>query len=158
MQLGNAYHALLKRCSFEEFHQAYESSSLVQLFNSKDISLKEFGSQLADFLADAPHWNKSVWDLKQFVISDESDDDMAPSVRVDYGFYNCRDEEEELKLKEVYKKVFEDENGDPIKLHEACIQGKIYDYVRTTLKLKKEDRRPLLRRLMRNVYPLTEEV
>jgi len=155
MQLGIAYQALHKRCSFEEFCQAYESNSLFQLFNSKNVPLERFGPILAEFLSDGP--NKSVWFLKQFVLADESDDVPVRSVGADYGFYNCRNEEEMLQLKEIYKKLFEEGNGDPVKLHEACLQGKIYDYVRMTLELKRRDRRPLFRRLMRNPYPLPEE-
>ena len=154
MQLGIAYRTLVRSCSFEEFYQAYDSCSLVQLFRSKNISLSV---HLADFLANALHMNKSVWDLKQFVVADEPDSVPVPSVRVDYGFFNCRNEDEELQLKEVYKKFFEeDSNGDPLKLHEACLQGKIYDYVRTTLKWKGKDQRPLFRRLMKNIYPLPQ--
>ena len=157
MQLGNAYRKLVMRCSFEEIYQAYDSCTLVQLFSSKNINLEQFGLPLADLLANTPHMNKSVWDLKQFVVADEPDSVLMPSVKVDYGFVNCRNEEEAVQLKEIYKKVFEeDSNGDPLKLHEACLQGKIYDYVRTTLKLIKKDQRPLFRRLMKNIYPLSE--
>jgi hypothetical protein len=40
-----------------------------------------------------------------------------------------------VQLEEVYKKVFEeDSNGNPLKLHEACLRGEIYDYFKTTLK------------------------
>ena len=157
MQLGIAYRTLVMSCSFEEFYQAYDSCSLVQLFSSKNINLEKFGLHLADFLANAPLMNKSVWNLKQFAIADEPDSVPVPSVKVDYGFINCRNEEEEAQLKEVYKKVFEeDSDGDPLKLHEACLQGKIYDYVRTTLKLIKKDQGPLFRRLMKNIYPLPQ--
>jgi len=156
MQLGITYRTLVMRCSFEEFYHAYDSCSLLQLFSSKNINLEQFGLQLADFLANGPRMNKSVWNLKQFVIADEPDSVPVPPVRVDYGFFNCRNEEEVIQLKEVYKRVFEDSNGDPLKLHDACLQGKIYDYVRTILKLKKKDQRPLFRRLMKNIYSLPQ--
>ena len=154
--LGIAYRMLVKRCSFEEFYQAYDSCSLVQLFRSKNINLERFGLHFADFLANTPQMNKSVWNLKQFVVADDPDGDPVPSVKVDYGFFNCRNEKEVLQLKGIYKKVFENSNGDPLKLHEACLQGKIYDYVRTTLKLKKKDQGPLFRRLLKNPYPLLQ--
>ena len=156
-QLGAAYYRLFKSCSFEEFYQAYDSCSLVQLFNSKNIDLDQFGWHLADFLANAPYANNSVWDLKQFVVADMPDAIPVPSVKVDYGFLNCRNEEEEVQLKNVYMKFFEeDTNGDPLKLHDACLQGKTYDYIRTTLKLKGKDQSPLFRRLMKNPYPLSQ--
>ena len=155
MQLGIAYRTLVTSCLFEEFYQAYDSCSLVQLFSSKNINLEKFSLHLADFLANAPLMNKSVWNLKQFVVADEQDSVPVPSIKVDYGFINCRNEEEEVQLKEVYKNIFkEDSNADPLKMHEACLQGKIYDYVTTTLKLKEKDQGPLFRRLMKNIYPL----
>ena len=153
-RLAFAYTTLIVKCSFEEFYQAYDSSSLIQLFNSKNINMEEFGLHLADVLANSPHMNKSVWNLKQFVVADEQDSVPVPSVKVDYGFINCRNEEEEVQLKEVYKKFFEDSNGDPLKLHEACLQGKIYDHVKKTLKLKKDDQS--LFWLMKNFYPLSQ--
>ena len=154
MQLGIAYRTLVLSCSFEEFYQAYNSCSLVQLFCYNNIYLGQISLHLADFLANAPHMYKSVWNLKQFVFADDPDSVPVPSVKVDYGFFNCRNEEEVVQLKEVYKKFFEYSDGDPLKLHEACLQGKIYDYVRTTLKLKGKDQGPLFRRLMKNIYPL----
>ena len=154
MQLGTAYHRLVTECSFEEFYQAYDSCSLVQLFKSKNINLEKISLHLADFLANATRMNKSVWNLKQFVVADEADSVPVPSVQVDYGFFNCRNEEEKVQLKKVYRNFFEDRNGDPLKLHEACLQGKIYDYVRRTLKLKEDQRS--LSRLMKNIYPLAQ--
>ena len=154
-RLGVAYSMLVVNCSFEEFYQAYDSCSLIQLFSSKNISLEPFGSHLADFLANSPHMNKSVWDLKQFVLAETSDSNPIPSVTADYGFFNCQNEAEVAQLKEAYKKFFEDSSGDPLKLHEACLQGKIYDYVvKKTLKLKGYDQGPLFQ-LMKNFYPLS---
>ena len=154
MRLGVAYRKLVMSCSFEEFYQAYDSCSLIQLFSSKNISLEPFGSHLADFLANSPHMNKSVWDLKQFVLAETPDSNPIPSVTADYGFFNCRNKEEVSQLKEAYKKFF-DSNGDPLKLHEACLQGRIYDHVTKALKLKKDDQGPLFR-LMKNMYPLPQ--
>ena len=45
--------------------------------------------------------NKSVWDLKQFVVADELDGVPVPAVQADYGFFNCQNEEEEVELKEA---------------------------------------------------------
>ena len=89
------------------------------------------------------------------MLVDKPDNDLPiPSVEADYGFItNCRNKEDAVQLKEAYKTFFEDSNGDPLKLHEACLQGKIYDYVWSTLKL---DQTPssFIRHLMKNPYPL----
>ena len=49
----------------EEFYQAYDFCSLVQLFSSKSINLEKFNLQLTDFLANAPLMNKSFWNLNR---------------------------------------------------------------------------------------------
>jgi hypothetical protein len=102
---------------------------------------------LDDVLGGAPG-NKSVWDLKQYVITE--DRPWIPSIGADYGFFNCRGEEEVLELKEVYRLLFSHHDVDPIKLHEAAIGGKLFQYVGQFGKLKKK-----FNRIMKNPYPLT---
>ena len=78
--------------------------------------------------------NKSVWDLKQYVMA--TDGVLIPPVGADYGFYYCQTKEEQTQLKEVYKKFFALPNADPIKLHEAAIGGRLFEYVGGLVKLK----------------------
>lgn len=70
---------------------------------------------------------------------------------MDYGFSNCKTEEENVELKDVYRTFFDLRDADPIKLHEAAIEGRLFEYVGGLVKLKKK-----FRRLMKNPYPLPE--
>jgi hypothetical protein len=99
---------------------------------------------------------KSVWDLKAYVYQELKPTEMVPSFRVDYGIVNCAGFITHLQLlKDTYKQVFEHLQGDPLELHRACITGNIYEYVSGLLKIKKKEGK-VLRRLMKNMYPLPD--
>jgi hypothetical protein len=143
------YNRLIARCTFQEFYTAYQSSALISLFRTKELGTELRNVRhLEDVLENCPVSNKSVWDLKQYVVASKGV--LIPSVTVDYGFANCRTEEETMELKEVYKKFFDHFKSDPIQLHEAAIGGRLFEYVGTFVKLKKNR----FSRLMKNPYPL----
>jgi hypothetical protein len=146
--LSLMYRALVAKCTFDEIYTAYDSSSLIALFDAKGFKHeREQILHLDDVLAGTPRVNKSVWNLKQYVIAENRP--LRPSVGADYGFFHCRGEEEVLELKEVYKQLFLRHGVDPIKLHEAAIRGKLFQYVEQFGKLKKK-----FSRIMKNSYPL----
>ncbi|KAL4265869.1 MUB1/samB family protein [Pleurotus pulmonarius] len=156
-ELGRMWYALLKRCSFDELCEAYNSSSLLALFNKAGISISS--PAIVNVLKTSPRMNYSVWDLKQFVIGTE-DSAMQPirPVWVDYGFINCSSDAERLDLKSIYKSVFQSTKHptmDPLQLHQACISGKLFDFVGQfyTFKEKKRDK---YARLFKNPYPLPD--
>ncbi|PCH40898.1 hypothetical protein WOLCODRAFT_117892 [Wolfiporia cocos MD-104 SS10] len=157
MGLGALYRQLLDRCTFEEFCVAFEASSIIALFDHHGLKpQRENFHNLEDVLSGSPHVNKSVWDLKQFVMN--KDMRLIPSVNVDYGFMNCRTPDEYTELKALYKQLFELEHKtsfDPVELHNAAIRGKIFEYASGVLKFKKGQKK-LYTRLMRNPYPLAE--
>jgi hypothetical protein len=72
-------------------------------------------------------------------------------VHVDYGFMNCKTREQSAALKDVYRQFFQHRDGDPMKLHEAAIQGKLFQFVGSILKLKRS-----FAKLMKNPYPLPD--
>ena len=92
--------------------------------------------------------NKSVWNLKQYLATENGP--LIPSVGVDYGFFNCQGETERQDLKKVYMEFFADYHADPIELHKAAIGGRLFDYVRRFVELKQK-----FYCLMNNPYPLT---
>ncbi|KAF8485556.1 hypothetical protein JB92DRAFT_3148680 [Gautieria morchelliformis] len=153
-RLALLYKKLMERCSFGELYAAYASSSLKALFYSKGLKAEfEDIPHLSDILEGSPTMSKSVWDLKQFVVAEAGT--LIPSVGVDYGFFNCKDEMERAQLKHVYSQFFQNYEADPIKLHEAAIGGRTYEYIDTLVKLKKKDRKTI-QRLVKNPYPLPE--
>jgi hypothetical protein len=150
--LAHLYRRLIAQSSFDEIYTAYESSELIALFDRKGFKHdREQIHHLADVLAGSPHMNKSVWDLKRHIVLE--DGCMIPSIAVDYGFANCEGEGEMLELKEVYKQFFDHYDSDPIKLHEAVNEGRLFGYVGGFVKMKKK-----FKRLMKNPYPLRQSV
>lgn len=157
MALGVLYEELIRRCTFEEFYTAFETSKLADLMDAKGFKRRRLSfPDLESVLSTSPHMNLSVWDLKQLVYSEERGPGRVPSVFVDYGFGNCKDEGERGDLKRVYKEYFEAgrARAEPLKLHEACIAGKLFEHVSGVVRLKKDVKK--YTRLMKNVYPLPE--
>jgi len=74
--------------------------------------------------------------------------DYRPAVRVDYGFWNCKSQDDERDMEEVYKIYFHPDTN-PVDLHNAAIQGNLFEYVGKFVKLQKK-----LKKLMVNPYPL----
>ncbi|KAF9462043.1 hypothetical protein BDZ94DRAFT_1262274 [Collybia nuda] len=156
MLLSGHYKWLIHKCTFDEFATAYESSTLLGLLRSDNPYYRHI-SGLEDVLAGSPQVFKSVWWLKQFAMASESADEgvsLRPSVRADYGFMNCKTEDEFKALRRLYKEVFEKPHVDPVKLHVACIQGKLFEFLGGEVDLSKKKKK--FTRLLKNLYPLPD--
>ncbi|KAH6909637.1 tRNA synthetases class I-domain-containing protein [Coprinopsis sp. MPI-PUGE-AT-0042] len=100
---------------------------------------------------------KSVWWLKAFVQRQvelvNPDFQMRPSVRVDYGFMNCRNEGERRMLLGLYRLYFDSETPAPrpLDLHQACIRGQLFEHLGTFPQVRLVEEH---RRLLKNPYPL----
>ena len=139
------YKQLIARSTFNEFYHSYDTSGLIALFNAKGLggALRNI-PYLEDILRNSSI-KKSVWHLKAFVMA--RDAKLILSAAWDYGFFNCKTEDERAELKDVYTKYFQSPQANPIKLHEACLDGKLYEHVGCTVKLKKK-----FNRLMKRWY------
>ncbi|KAJ7896959.1 hypothetical protein B0H13DRAFT_1718611 [Mycena leptocephala] len=158
--LGTTYQILADRCSYDEFFTAYETSSLIQLLDTKGLRGRLMViPYLEDVLSGSPRAFKSVWHLKQHTQDPESvHSSLLPALTVDYGFMNCTSETEYQDLKDMYKGIFERRDASPLKLHEACVTGSLYEYTLgffPELKNKK-NRSKKFKRLMKNPYPLVD--
>jgi hypothetical protein len=151
-RLADLYRELIiqKGCMVDEFHDAYLSGSIIDLLKRKCGSDK--CKWLSENKIEIRGYNKSiksVYYLKQYALSESAK--LQSSVDVDYGFMNCRTEDEKRQLKHIYRKLIKTSQFDPQDLHEACIAGKIFDYVRSILpneELKSD--------LFKNPYPLKD--
>jgi hypothetical protein len=137
-------------CTFTEFWKAYESRKLIQLMDEKGLKKdrKKFPF-LERFLSLRPGSQQpSVWTLKQF-LADEGMVDLKNSMFDDYGFRNCESIADGKELMSAYKTILYLAN--PLELHQACIEGRLYEFGK--------QRNPSLdskfRRLMRNKYSRT---
>ncbi|CAG8512608.1 8654_t:CDS:1 [Ambispora leptoticha] len=149
VRLYELYRELIvqKGCKIDEFHDAYVSGSVVDLLRKCDS-----GSWLSESRIEIPGYGqptKSVYNLKQYALSESVD--LARPVYADYGFMNCRTKEENRQLRNMYNKLVKTPQFDPRDLHEACVTGKIFNYVSAILpnEVVKKD-------LLRNVYPLKD--
>ncbi|GBB83753.1 hypothetical protein RclHR1_10420005 [Rhizophagus clarus] len=133
-RLGDLYRELIvqKGCKIDEFHDAYLSGSIGYLLERK------CGSNNCNWLSENKieirgycNPTKSVYHLKQYALSDSAV--LQPSVDVDYGFVNCRTEDERRQLKHIYRKLIKTPQFETQDLHEACLAGKIFDYVKSIL-------------------------
>ncbi|KAG8711217.1 hypothetical protein FRC11_003381 [Ceratobasidium sp. 423] len=150
-ELWGSYIKLVKAAPFEKFYTAYKSSSLPTLFSANGLAITN--PFILDVLGGTPHVNKSVWDLKQFAVGDYQK--LIPSVTVDYGFMNCGDPESQEtenvihSLRQLYNRILTAPNANPLKLHEACLQGKLFQYARQVTQVDIK-----FASLMKNIYPL----
>ncbi|KDR84133.1 hypothetical protein GALMADRAFT_700408 [Galerina marginata CBS 339.88] len=154
VELAHLYQRLLHFCTFQEFFSAYETSGLAGLFMSKGLE-SEFSRfpYLKRLLENSPHMFDSVWELKRLVVqSDNWPNQINPAVFADYGFGNCKTEEEINDLKAIYKEYFLGPKKCPPALHLACIQGNLFNYVSTFVVLKNKKEKKKYRRLMKNPY------
>ena len=144
------YKQLIARSTFNEFYHSYDTSGLIALFHAKGLggALRNI-PYLEDILRNSSI-KKSVWHLKAFVMA--RDAKLILPAACDYGFFNCKTEDERAELKDVYTKYFQSFQANPIKLHEACLDGKLYEYGGGIVKLKKK-----FNRLMNTSYPLPPE-
>ncbi|KAG1848445.1 hypothetical protein F4604DRAFT_1630266 [Suillus subluteus] len=149
MYLGEHYQALITKCTFDEFCNAFRSARIPDLFRKNGINVDL--RYLADVLQNH-RMRKSVWDLKQSVIQTDgqnSENRIAISAVVDYGFMNCKKDAEIRALKKIYRTFFERRDANPLALHDAAIRGNIFGYLGILMKLDKKKKR-----LMKNPYPL----
>ncbi|KAG6844524.1 hypothetical protein H0H87_006180 [Tephrocybe sp. NHM501043] len=155
--LGGLYHKLIKRCTFKEFVKGYEDHALVKLFDSKGLPYNPLRLEHVEEFFAGENSAKSVWYLKQFIeVRDFPDFESPPSVAVDYGFMNCQNMTEVEDLKALYKQIFDMPKMSPLELHDACIQGKLFEFVERFVALKKKVTRKQLRRILKNPYPLAD--
>ncbi|KAG6916485.1 hypothetical protein DXG01_006679 [Tephrocybe rancida] len=155
-QLGALYRQLIQRCTFKEISEAYETGQLIRLIDSRGLQSRRSGFPfLEGIVSQLPV--KLVWRLKRLVEITAEQIEVMPALRpprailLDYGFVNCVDESETEDLKAVYKQVF-DTRTNPLVLHEACMQGKLFDFVEKTVPSKKKLTRKQLRRLLKNPH------
>jgi hypothetical protein len=142
------------KCPLEDFATAYDSRLLFKLLGRYGLEEEAKGIQYLDHIIDSGVI-ASAWDLKAWVRQESLEPRSLP-ILVDYGMVNCAGHAEHLQLlKDTYRKVFDHPQGDPIQLHQACIRGQTFEYVEGLMKIKKRDAK-ILRRLMKNLYPLSD--
>lgn len=153
-EFHNSRRHVVDPATFTQFWKAYETGTLIQLMDSKDLKKMRLRlPYLEEFLSVplvGPH--PSAWTLKQFLeINDPIDHPPGLTVSVDYGFMNCETVEETYILMEIYGRVLK--VACPLGLHQACIEGKLADFASPHMRLNER-----WISLMRNTYTLRDQV
>ncbi|USP76856.1 uncharacterized protein yc1106_04130 [Curvularia clavata] len=148
-QLVSAYRLLIKRCSFDEFWNAMKDSEMVELFTKyklvdRILRIRNF----SDLMSIVKKRHQSVWELKRFTLVSAVNPMRA--IVVDYGFKNCEDAIERVQLREIYHEYFQ-RGEDEMKLHEACIAGKLGAFMKSVL-----GKLAVREELFHNYYPLED--
>jgi len=130
-ELGELYKLLMNKCTWTEFHCAYEGGTVEQLarrkgFTEKIAKLKRSGI----YLQPKPY---SVYGLKEYIAQGDTEVDPILPVMWDYGYLRCRGAREKMQWRDTYKELFESKEHRDEQLHEACIKGKIFEYVKRIL-------------------------
>ncbi|KIY66138.1 hypothetical protein CYLTODRAFT_423701 [Cylindrobasidium torrendii FP15055 ss-10] len=149
MQIGTCYKRLFqeRKCPFLDFCDAHENASMFALLKKYGVApeYRHFEHVLGQSTV-----HESVWDLKEALLSEQT---PPRSVLVDYGFVNCRSNEEHARLVDVYKGMLHKPGFDEMDLHAACIKGDILKYADGILKFGAKEKKALAQ-LMKNPYPL----
>ncbi|KZS98238.1 hypothetical protein SISNIDRAFT_492607 [Sistotremastrum niveocremeum HHB9708] len=143
------YPLLIEKCTFEEFVDAYSTSSLITVMDRK--GLKKLRAKMPPefeiVLSESPNRVAAVWALKSFVV--HPSDLLDSTLLIPFGFANCTDRAEISRLRHYYGKVFDEWKGSPLELQRAAEQDVIFDFVMAlpSVKLSKSERR-FLRRVL----------
>ncbi|RBQ72072.1 hypothetical protein FVER14953_14019 [Fusarium verticillioides] len=146
-RLADLYTFLVQKCQFEEFWKAMADSTMIELLRKYGIGHKI--AQLRNFehhmgiVATCYH---SVWELKRF--TKLADPHPMRAVDVDYGFVKCSTARERLLLRQIYTDYFS-RGEDEMKLHEACVSGRLAEFLESVL-----GNLPVPPKALANCYPL----
>ncbi|KAI0769521.1 hypothetical protein BC629DRAFT_789006 [Irpex lacteus] len=162
VSLCRSYEDLAAVTSFGDFYTAYSTGKLFDLFGQKNVAIRLDSTRqksLKDILESMPHMEnlKTVWYLEQS-LNEEWDETlgqytvlpMLGAAGEDYGFKNCGGNKElAAKLAYFYRSFFSYGHADPLKLHKACIDGRLYAFLYDDMRMDISSRdQALLRRLL----------
>ncbi|KZT36191.1 hypothetical protein SISSUDRAFT_87673 [Sistotremastrum suecicum HHB10207 ss-3] len=128
--LQKLYSLLLQRCTFEEFCDAYATSSLITLMDRKGLrdARRKMPDALEVVLSQSPDNISPIWHLKSFALSPEAN--YRWGALIPYGFANCPDRTESNQLRHFYARLFTEWKVSPLQLHNAAMQDCIFEYLR----------------------------
>lgn len=142
--LAELYRAILDNVErvdvFRRMWQAVEKNTLGAFFLEEGCAdnLVRHLRNVHSYLCSHPSRRPSVWQLITFL--HENTTEPPGILRRDYGFQFCRMREEVLRLKVIYEQILK--VADPLDLHSACTQGRLYEFgICKGVSIKPNDRR-----------------
>ncbi|KAK4556835.1 hypothetical protein LTR86_005815 [Recurvomyces mirabilis] len=131
-RLGGLYKALLERCTLDEFLDVFKRRELVALFSRYGLeTIRKSHPHLESYFA--KYRCAIVWWLRLYC--ETGNPHAREMVWKLYGFEQCRaDTVLRFRLKQTYVDFFA-LGGNPVRLHNACASGTLYDVVNETVRL-----------------------
>ncbi|KZS90148.1 hypothetical protein SISNIDRAFT_488680 [Sistotremastrum niveocremeum HHB9708] len=143
------YGELLQQCTFDEFCDAYSSSSLIRLMDQKglrdmrDLVPVEFETVLSE----SPRRISSVWYLKTYVMS--RDARVKAHLLAPYGFRVKGDMADRERLRCFYDRLFADLVIPVLDLLDAVNKGQLFECLIKIPNFTTKDERRFLRRILK---------
>ncbi|KZT36862.1 hypothetical protein SISSUDRAFT_972831, partial [Sistotremastrum suecicum HHB10207 ss-3] len=105
-RISDLYRKLIHRCTFEEFHNAYITGTLLDLMDRNGLkqARNRMPKDFTNVLSVSPHKIPMVLYLKLYCLSPMAE--VAWSILDRFGFANCQDEAEHNRLRLLYAKAF----------------------------------------------------
>ncbi|KZT41029.1 hypothetical protein SISSUDRAFT_1126778 [Sistotremastrum suecicum HHB10207 ss-3] len=128
--IQHLYAELIRRCTFEEFCKAFNTSCLVDLMDKHGLKERRLAlAGAADFeriLSQSPYHIPCVWGLKSLV---RYPSEVQPSHLFPFGFANCRTEKDLMHLARVYVTLFTEKTIPLFRIQYAAEQDRLYQLV-----------------------------
>lgn len=157
-RIHDFYRSLIHCCTFDQFVAAFKRGALTRLATSKGISMLA-SDDFAVFISGPHGMLPSMWHLKERVLCANpfnfGDWKPHPAVKCDYGWMNVKGKEEDEALVNLYRAYFSNPKAEMDALHEACVEGKLFEYLDQVVDIE-EGGKEKYRRLLRNSYPSPE--
>ncbi|KZT36861.1 hypothetical protein SISSUDRAFT_916495 [Sistotremastrum suecicum HHB10207 ss-3] len=156
--LNSLYRNLIDQVTFVEFHDAYLSSSILELMDMKGLAdaRDRLPSEFTALMQQSPRI-PAVYNVKVYSLSPIFPVDYRPLIP--FGFINCQDDAEHNRLRLLYAKAFKEWGVSAIPLQEAAIDNKTYSYISGCpgFKANKTERQFLRRILVRDSSVMVPE-
>ncbi|KZT35597.1 hypothetical protein SISSUDRAFT_1008499 [Sistotremastrum suecicum HHB10207 ss-3] len=145
--LSQLYRDLIDRTTFDEFCEAYKTSSLIALMDRKGLkqSRSNLPAEFEPVMNQSPSRISSIWHFK---VHCRWPAHVVPASFLDlFGFAKCENDAETSRLRVLYDKAFNECLIPPFQLQEAASKNELYKVLTQTPKFRcsKAERRFLKR-------------
>ncbi|KZT33708.1 hypothetical protein SISSUDRAFT_1053917 [Sistotremastrum suecicum HHB10207 ss-3] len=145
--LRSLYFDLIQKCTFDEFCEAFSSSSLISLMDRKGVKTARSAmpTEFESLLSRSPDDISPIWQLKLYALGCAINPE--PACFAIYGFMNCTDDAEVNRLRRFYGTLFKEYSVPPLQLEDAALCDQLFPYIAKLpdMKLSKSEKRFLTR-------------
>ncbi|KZT36859.1 hypothetical protein SISSUDRAFT_1049257 [Sistotremastrum suecicum HHB10207 ss-3] len=157
-QLDSLYCGLISRCTFEEFHNAFITCTLLDLMDRKGLqgARNQMPPEFTSLMCRSTRHLPPIWRFKAYIVSQRIETDHH--ILISYGFANCSNDAEHNRLRLLYAKAFREWKISALPLQVAMQNNRIYEYIASCPYFKgNKAERQFLRRILCRRSELSDE-